>query len=166
MLIRNKKTDEKIINIKAILTDVDGVLTDGKITYTSSGDEIKSFNVKDGLICSYLKNKNFLIGVITGRNSNITLRRCNELKFDFHKHGIKDKIKEYNLFKKQYNLEDKNILYIGDDLNDLEIIKKCGISVSPNDADYRVKEIVDIVTDKKGGEGVFREIASYILNKI
>jgi 3-deoxy-D-manno-octulosonate 8-phosphate phosphatase (KDO 8-P phosphatase) len=164
-MIFNNDTSTKALKIKAFLLDVDGVLTDGSIIYDDNGLEYKKFNVKDGQIISHLKKLNFNIGVITGRNSIVVKNRCNELKIDFHKHGIKDKNVEYQNFKKAYNLTDENIVYIGDDIIDLTVLRKCGISVTPNDARKYMKENVDIVTNSKGGEGVFRDVADYILEK-
>jgi len=89
--------------------------------------------------------------------------RCIELKLDFHKHGIKDKLAEYTYFKKEYTLKDEEIAYIGDDIIDLSILVRCGLSATPNDARTYMKKNVDIVTDSKGGEGVLRDIADYIL---
>jgi len=164
-MIFNNDTNNKALKIKAFLLDVDGVLTDGSIIYDDNGLEYKKFNVKDGQIISHLKKLNFNIGVITGRNSKVVKNRCDELNIDFHKHGIKDKKIEYQNFKKTYNLKDENILYIGDDIIDLTILTKCGISVTPNDARNYMKENVDIITNSKGGEGVFRDVADYILEK-
>lgn len=153
----------KALKIKAFLLDVDGVLTDGSIIYDNNGLEYKKFNVKDGQIISHLKRLGFKIGVITGRESQVVKNRCEELKIEFHKHGIKDKQVEYKKFKEFYNLEDENIAYIGDDIIDLTILTKCGLSVTPNDARDYMKNNVDIVTSSKGGEGVFRDLADYIL---
>ena len=164
-MIFNNNTSTKALKIKAFLLDVDGVLTDGSIIYDDNGLEYKKFNVKDGQIISHLKKLNFHIGVITGRNSSVVKYRCIELKIDFHKHGIKDKNVEYQNFKNAYNLTDENIVYIGDDIIDLTVLRKCGISVTPNDARNYMKENVDIVTNSKGGEGVFRDVADYILEK-
>ena len=161
-MIFNNDTSTKALKIKAFLLDVDGVLTDGSIIYDDNGLEYKKFNVKDGQIISHLKKLNFNIGVITGRNSKVVKNRCDELNIDFHKHGIKDKKIEYQNFKKTYNLKDENILYIGDDIIDITI---CGISVTPNDARSYMKENVDIITNSKGGEGVFRDVADYVLEK-
>ena len=122
-------------------------------------------NLQISFVAQQLKKLNFNIGVITGRNSKVVKNRCDELKIDFHKHGIKDKKIEYQNFKKTYNLKDENILYIGDDIIDLTILTKCGISVTPNDARSYMKENVDIITNSKGGEGVFRDVADYILEK-
>ena len=112
-----------------------------------------------------IKKLNFIIGVITGRNSKVVRNRCEELKIDFHKHGINNKNIEYQNFKKTFNLKDENILYIGDDIIDLTILSKCGISVTTNDARNYMKENVDIITSSNGGEGVFRDVADYILEE-
>ncbi|MDA9199423.1 HAD hydrolase family protein [Schleiferiaceae bacterium] len=164
-MIFNNDTSSKALKIQAFLLDVDGVLTDGGIIYDNSGMEYKKFNVKDGQIIAHLQKLNFIIGVITGRNSEVVKNRCEELKIDFHKHGIKDKRMEYNNFKELFNLKDENILFIGDDIIDLTIMTKCGISVTPNDARSYMKENVDIITERNGGAGVFRDVADYILEK-
>tara|TARA_A100000164_G_C21870753_1_gene755013 strand:- start:341 stop:874 length:534 start_codon:yes stop_codon:yes gene_type:complete len=162
-MIFNNKIKDRALKIKAFLIDVDGVLTDGSIIYDNNGLEYKKFNVKDGQIISHLKKLNFKIGVITGRKSKVVINRCDELKIEFHRHGINDKNIEYQNFKKKYNLKDENIIYIGDDIIDLTILSKCGISVTPNDAREYMKKNVDIITETSGGEGVFRDVADYIL---
>lgn len=164
-MVFNNNPNDKIHHIKAFLLDVDGVLTDGSIIYDNNGLELKKFNVKDGQIISFLQDLNFNIGIITGRNSKIVEKRCKELKIEFYKQGVKNKNTEYQEFKKTYNLNDENIIYIGDDIIDLTILAKCGISVTTNDAKYYMKDNVDIITSAKGGEGVFREVADYILEK-
>jgi len=163
MVFNVKNTSEKAQKIKAILFDVDGVLTDGGIIYDNSGNEIKKFNVKDGQIISHLKKLGFIVGAITGRNSQVVKNRCEELKLNFHKHGVKDKLLEFDTFKKEYALIDEQIAYIGDDIIDLSILLRCGLSVTPHDARNYMKENVNIVTASKGGKGVFRDIADYIL---
>ena len=163
MIFNTDNTKEKAKKIKAILFDVDGVLTDGGIIYDDSGLEYKRYNVKDGQIISHLKKYGFVVGAITGRESDVVKNRCIELKLDFHKHGIKDKLAEYTFFKKEYKLKDEEIAYIGDDIIDLSILTRCGLSATPNDARAYMKINVDIVTDSKGGEGVLRDMADYIL---
>ena len=157
------KPIKKAKKIKAILFDVDGVLTDGGIIYDNTGLEYKRYNVKDGQIISHLKRLGFVVGAITGRESDVVKNRCIELKLDFHKHGVKDKLIEYRNFRKKYNLKDKHIAYIGDDIIDLSILTRCGLSATPNDAREYMKKNVDIVTTSKGGDGVFRDLADYIL---
>ena len=164
MIFNTPSCDKKAKNIKAILFDVDGVLTNGGIIYDDNGIEYKQYNVKDGQIVAPLRKLGFIIGAITGRNSQVVKNRCIELNIDFHKHGIKKKLSEYNNFKLTYNLEDREIAYIGDDIIDLSILVKCGLSITPSDAREYIKENVDIITTSKGGEGVFRDVADYILD--
>jgi 3-deoxy-D-manno-octulosonate 8-phosphate phosphatase (KDO 8-P phosphatase) len=164
MIFNNDNTKQKAKKIKAILFDVDGVLTDGGIIYDDTGLEYKRYNVKDGQIISHLKRFGFVVGAITGRESDVVKNRCIELKLDYHKHGVKDKLVKYENFKSEYNLEDSQIAYIGDDIIDLSILVRCGLSATSNDARTYIKEHVDIVTNSKGGEGVLRDIADYILD--
>lgn len=155
---------DKAKKIKAILFDVDGVLTDGGIIYDDTGLEYKRYNVKDGQIISHLKRYGFIVGAITGRDSQVVKNRCEELKLDFHVHGVKDKLEVYNNFKDTYGFIDEQIAYIGDDIIDLGILLRCGLSVTPNDARVYIKEHADMVTDSKGGEGVLRDVADLILD--
>lgn len=164
MIFNTQNTKQKAQNIKAILFDVDGVLTDGGIIYDDTGLEYKRYNVKDGQIISHLRKLGFVIGTITGRESDVVKNRCIELKLDFHKHGVKDKLVEYENFKTEYKLEDSQIAFIGDDIIDLSILVRCGLSATPNDTRDYIKNEVDIVTSSKGGQGVFRDIADYILD--
>lgn len=153
-----------IKDIKAIIFDVDGVLTDGGIIYDNSGIEIKRFNVKDGQIISHLKKAGFLVGAITGRDSQVVKNRCEELKLDFHYHGSSDKLVQYEAIKKEYKLEDKEIAYMGDDIIDLSILTRCGLSATPNDARDYIKERVDFIAPSKGGDGALRDLADFILD--
>ncbi len=157
----NKEVIEKASAIKMLVCDVDGVLTDGKIIYTNSGDEIKAFNVKDGQIIKFLKEAGIKVGVITGRNSALVEKRCIELKLDFFHQGIKDK---WSVIESEMGeLTAEHICYIGDDIIDLESIRRCGLGVAPHDALEYVKAEADLVTKSKGGEGVVREVADLVL---
>ncbi|MBD3843484.1 MAG: HAD hydrolase family protein, partial [Campylobacterales bacterium] len=136
----------------------------GGIIYDDTGLEYKRYNVKDGQIISHLKKYGFIVGAITGRESDVVKNRCKELKLDFHVHGVKDKLAEYEKFKLKYGCTDEQIAYIGDDIIDLGILVRCGLSATPNDARVYIKKHVDIVTETKGGEGVLRDVADYILD--
>ena len=159
----SKEQIKKASLIKAIFFDVDGVLTDGRIIYDDSGREIKTFNVKDGLIISYLKKAGIITGAISGRESSAVTRRCAELKVDFCHQGIIDKAAAFEKLLKHYKLKPKEVIFIGDDLNDLPIFRLTGFSVCPADTFDYVKEQVDLVTYAKGGAGVLREVADFVL---
>jgi len=145
--------------------DVDGVLTDGGIIYDNSGMEIKRFNVKDGQIISHLKKNGIVVGAITGRNSQVVKNRCEELKLDFHFHGSSNKLIQYQKIKEEYNLSDEEIAYIGDDIIDLPILTRCGLSSTPNDARAYIKQYTDYITPSKGGDGALRDLADMILEE-
>lgn len=155
---------EKAAKIKCIISDVDGVMTDGSIIYDNSGMEYKKFNVKDGQIIQHLKASQILVGVITGRDSLVVRNRCEELKMDFHFHGEKDKDVVLKKVLDQYGLESDQVAYVGDDLNDLPILMQIGLSATPQDGHFKVKEVVDLVLGKSGGQGALRELADIILD--
>jgi len=149
--------------IKAIFFDVDGVLTDGKIIYDDEGRELKHFNVKDGQIISHLKKSGIVVGAISGRTSKAVAQRCNELKLDFCHQGILDKAEVFTKLIAFHKLKKKDVVYIGDDINDLGVLQLCGLSVCPMDAPVYIRRMVDLTTRAKGGEGVLREVADLVL---
>jgi 3-deoxy-D-manno-octulosonate 8-phosphate phosphatase (KDO 8-P phosphatase) len=159
----SKDQIKKASLIKAIFFDVDGVLTDGRINYDDSGREIKSFNVKDGLIISHLKKAGIFTGAISGRESSAVTRRCAELKVDFCHQGIVDKAAAFEKLLKHYKLKTKDVAFIGDDINDLSVFRLTGFSICPADTFDYIKEQVDLVTYAKGGGGVLREVADLVL---
>jgi len=159
----SKEQIKKAARIKAIFFDVDGVLTDGKITYDDTGREIKSFNVKDGHIISHLKTAGIVTGIITGRESATVSKRAAELKLDFCHQGIVDKLDTFHKLLKVYRLKAKAVAYVGDDLNDLGVMRACGLSACPSDALAYVQRRADVVTERRGGEGVVREVADMVL---
>jgi len=154
---------QKAKKVKALLFDVDGVLTDGGIVYDNSGQEFKRFNVKDGQIIKYLKKYGILTGVITGRDSMVVRNRCTELGIDLHYHGIHNKLEIFQQILVERKLDPDQIAYIGDDINDLPVLVRCGLSATPADGHWAVQEKVDIVLNQKGGEGALRELADLIL---
>ncbi|MEH0157838.1 HAD hydrolase family protein [Limibacter armeniacum] len=162
---------EKAKKIKAVVFDIDGVMTDGRIIYEhdakSIGEgqprEIKNFNVKDGFIAVQMAKMGYIVGAITGRDSAVVRHRSEELKLTFHYHGSKRKTEHYDKIKADYQLKDEEIAYIGDDIPDLGVLTKCGLSVCPADAREYIKQHVDYVTTAKGGKGVLREVGDLIL---
>lgn len=153
----------KAKQVKALLFDVDGVLTDGKIIYKGGESEIKEFHVRDGQIIKPLLEANIIVGIITGRVSEAVNKRAKELAFDIVRQGIKDKVSCLEEVKLKFDLRSEDIAYIGDDYPDLPLIKDCILGVCPADAPSYIKEDADLVTSKKGGEGVVREVADLIL---
>ncbi len=149
--------------IELIVLDVDGTLTDGKIIYTSSGDEIKHFDVKDGLaIATWTKIFGKKAAIITGRNSTLVERRAKELGITHLYQGVHNKDEVLENILKEENLTWEQTAIIGDDLNDLKMSKKAGISFAPNDASSYLKDVVNIVCKANGGDGAVREMVEYI----
>ncbi|HLW20705.1 MAG TPA: HAD-IIIA family hydrolase [Cyclobacteriaceae bacterium] len=154
---------EKAKRIKLLITDVDGVLTDGGIIYDDAGTEYKRFNVKDGQIVQYLRSNGISVGVISGRNSQVVRNRCEELKFDFHFHGIAEKGIQLEKILADMGISYRECAFIGDDIWDLPVLTKVGFSAAPADALPYVKERVNFVTSCLGGRGAFREVGDLIL---
>ena len=158
-----KSLIKKASQIKALIFDVDGVLTDGKITYDESGKEIKSFNVKDGLIVAHLRKAGIITGAISGRESAAVSKRASELKLDFCHQGIVDKASVFLKLIEYHGLKKKEVAYIGDDLNDVTVLRQAGLAICPADAPVYIKKIAELTTTAKGGHGVMREAADLLL---
>lgn len=151
------------MKIKILVMDVDGTLTDGKIYIGSDGEMLKAFNVKDGLGISKLRTNNIIPAIITGRESEILKRRSEELKIEELYQGEENKIGKLKELVERYKCSLSDVAYIGDDENDLQCMKVCGLSGCPADAVESVKEAVDVVCTKDGGQGAVREFIEYIL---
>jgi 3-deoxy-D-manno-octulosonate 8-phosphate phosphatase (KDO 8-P phosphatase) len=150
--------------IELIVLDVDGTLTDGKIIYSSNGDELKAFDVKDGLaIATWTKKMGKKVAIITGRNSTLVQKRAKELDIEYLYQGVdnKDEILE-NIIEKE-NITWDEVAGIGDDLNDYKMLQKVGLSFSVANAVEDIKNSVDITTKANGGYGAVREMIEYIL---
>ena len=151
--------------IELLVLDVDGCMTDGKITYTSSGEELKSFNVKDGLAIALWIRLNKKVAIITGRKSNIVKKRAKELKITHLYQDIKDKKSVVEKILEIENLKLNQVAIIGDDLNDYSMLKNAGWSFTPNNGVDITKKIVNTVLTKNGGEGAIREMIDMIIDK-
>ena len=151
--------------IELLVFDVDGCLSDGKITYTSDGIELKSFNVKDGLAITSWHKLGKKSAIITGRESKIVEQRARELgiSYLFQKVHNKDEVLESILREESLGFE--NVAAIGDDLNDYKMLKRIGWSFTPKNGSHFVKEIVDTVLNTNGGEGAVREMIDIICER-
>ncbi len=153
----------KLLKIEWILMDVDGVMTDGSITYTSSGEETKTFNAQDGAGVNLAHLAGLHTGIITGRKSEMVKRRILDLKYDFFRDGVFRKTDIYQEFKKKFKVTDEKICYMGDDFADLGVLLKAGLSVAPSNARDEIKAVCDFVTLAPGGSGAVRELIDKIL---
>ena len=160
----NQKMRKKIKKIKLIATDVDGVLTDGGMYYSSKGDVLKKFHARDGMAVSILKKNTIPTVIITKERNQIVKKWSSKMNIDKLFDGVKNKEKVVSKLCKSYGLSENNIAYIGDDVNDLEILKKTGFAATPKDGNLEVKKIVDYICKNRGGEGVLREICDLIIS--
>ena len=154
---------DRLKNIKLLLLDVDGVLTDGDIIYSDNGSETKIFNVKDGLGIRLLMEAGIHLGIITGRRSNALSRRCKELGIDLIYDGIADKADALNRMLERTGFSVEEVACIGDDLPDLVLMRRTGFSIAVADAHAILRENADMITSAKGGRGAVREVCEAIL---
>jgi N-acylneuraminate cytidylyltransferase len=158
----NQDLEKKLKNIKLLVTDVDGVMTDCGMYYLENGDELKKFNTRDGMGIQLLREKGIKTAIITKENTKIVENRAKKLKVNEVYQGVVDKLSVFEELRKKYNLNYSEIVYVGDDINDIPVLEKAGISFCPNDAIDEVKDICDYVLSKKGGEGAIREIVKLL----
>lgn len=153
------------MKIKLFLTDIDGVWTDGGMYYDSFDNEFKKFNTSDSVGVLLLKKLNIPVGIITGEDTQIVKRRAEKLNIDYLYLGIKDKLAAAKEICKSLNITLGEVAYIGDDINDIELLKNVRVSATPNQAPDYVKKHADFITVKNGGEGAFREFVETIISK-
>jgi len=153
------------VSIELIVLDVDGTMTDSRITYSENGDEIKSFNVKDGLAIASWRKLGKQVAIITGRSSDIVARRAKELHIEHFYQGIHNKKEVLEDLLEKLDLTMDNVAAIGDDLNDLRMLKASKISFVPRDASAYVDKIATVILSKKGGDGAVREMIEYLIKK-
>lgn len=151
--------------IKALLFDIDGVMTDGSIVFDAHGDEIKHFNVQDGLGFYFAKKSGLLTGIITGREAPVNKIRAEELNVDFLSQGHKNKVKPYDEFKQKFGLTDEEVAFVGDDLLDLPVMLRCGFSASVANGRDEVKKRAHYITQTPGGKGAVREVIEFVLKQ-
>ncbi|WP_024789127.1 HAD family hydrolase [Lebetimonas sp. JH292] len=148
-----------------IVFDVDGTLTDGKIYYSESGDEIKSFNTKDGLMIKSWNALGKKSAIITGRVSKIVERRAKELDITTVRQGIRDKASELKRITNHFGITLDEVAVIGDDMNDFSMLKLVKRTFAPYDASSFIYEYVNYPLNKKGGEGAVAEMIEILLKE-
>ncbi len=148
--------------IKLFAMDVDGVLTDGGMFYSEAGEVLKKFNTRDGMGIELLRKNGIIPAIITKEKSEIVLKRAEKLKVEEVYIGVEDKLEVVKRLIKKYNLSFELVAYIGDDINDIPLLKKVGLSCCPFDAVDEVKKIANYVCKTKGGEGAVREVVDII----
>lgn len=150
---------------KLILTDIDGVWTDGGMYYDNIAMELKKFNTYDSAGVLFAHYLNIPVGIITGENSPIVQRRSEKLKIDYCFLGVKHKFPVVQQLIQKLHISLEEVAYIGDDINDIEVLKKTGFRGVPSSAPPYIKKYANIELYKKGGEGVFREFVETILGE-
>ncbi|MCX7982675.1 MAG: HAD-IIIA family hydrolase [Syntrophales bacterium] len=154
---------EKLVNIRLLILDVDGVLTDGRIVFDDEGRESKFFDVRDGHGLKMLMNFGIDVIFMTGRKSRAVDHRARDLGVKEVHQGIWDKLACYEDILRRHQLKDEEVAFIGDDIVDIPVLKRVGFAVAVADAEEETKAFVDYVTSKKGGRGAVREICTLIL---
>lgn len=153
----------KARGVKLLLLDVDGVLTDGSITYTDRGDEVKTFNAKDGFGLNILQKIGVEVGIITARKSSALERRLQDLSLTHVYQGVRHKVQAYDEILAKLQLKAVEVAYMGDDWLDLPLLSRVGFAATVADGVPEVKEIAHFVTKNGGGRGAVREVCDLII---
>jgi 3-deoxy-D-manno-octulosonate 8-phosphate phosphatase (KDO 8-P phosphatase) len=155
----------RLSRIRGIILDVDGVLTDGSMTFDENGREWKTFDVKDGFGLVLVRDLGYKLGIVSSRTSRVVAHRCAELKIpeEHILQGERDKVAAFDLLAKRWGLDPFEILAIGDDLPDLGMLRRAGVAAAPADAVGIVREAATLQLTKPGGGGAVRELCDLIL---
>jgi 3-deoxy-D-manno-octulosonate 8-phosphate phosphatase (KDO 8-P phosphatase) len=154
---------DKLIPITLLMLDVDGVLTDGTIIYSNSGEEIKAFNVRDGHGLLLTMRAGIEVALLTARESQVVLHRAKDLGITAVYQKAIDKLAAYRSIIEEKKIEDKNVCFVGDDIIDIPVLRRVGFSVAVADAVPEVRDVVDYVTSQAGGKGAVREVCELLL---
>lgn len=150
---------------KLILTDIDGVWTDGGMYYDATDIELKKFNTYDSAGVLFARHLGIPVGIITGENTHIVQRRADKLMLDYCFLGVKDKLKTATHLCSELDINLKDVAYIGDDINDIGLLANVGWAGVPSSAPKYIQQYATLSLDKQGGEGVFREFVEKILGE-
>ena len=154
---------QKAAKIKWFFCDIDGTLTDGGVYYSSEGELLKRFSLRDGTGFFLLREAGVKTGIITGENSLVVAKRAQKLRVDKYLYGSHKKVEEIQTFLEDEGITIEEIAYIGDELNDVKLLRACGLAFAVGDADKRAKEAADVVCEHPGGNSAFREAAERLL---
>jgi 3-deoxy-D-manno-octulosonate 8-phosphate phosphatase (KDO 8-P phosphatase) len=154
---------ERAKKIKILVLDVDGVLTDGRIIYGNYGDEIKNFDVNDGLGIFLIRKAGIKCVVLTAKASRVVAKRTKELRIDKLYQGFHYKIDALRKIRRKFRVTDDQICFVGDDLIDIPVLKRVGLAVSPPGAMEEVKPFSHFITKNSGGRGAVREVCNFLL---
>lgn len=149
---------------KLIITDIDGVWTDGSMYYDQTGNEWKKFHTYDSAGVLFAHIQNIPVAIITGENTEIVSRRAAKVKIDYLFQGVKNKTQIVETLIESLGITFEDCAFIGDDINDVGLLSKVGISACPSNAPDYIKQKVNYITIKSGGQGAFREFVEYILS--
>ena len=155
---------KKAHKIKLVGTDIDGVWTDSKIYVTPEGEWMKAFSTYDGMATAMLKEKGIIVAILTGENSDVVIARAEKLQIDEVYVDEHEKLKRLTYLIKKYDITMDEVAYIGDDVNDLEVLKAVGFSALAGNSPIQNQFTPDYVTTRHGGNGAFREFVDIILN--
>ena len=155
---------EKAKKIKLVGTDIDGVWTDSRMYITPDGEWMKAFSTYDGMATAMLKEKGIIVAILTGENSDVVIARAKKLQIDEVYVDEHEKLKRLIYLAKKYDITMDEVAYIGDDVNDLEVLKAVGFSALAGNSPILDQFTPDYVTTRHGGNGAFREFADIILN--
>lgn len=162
--ILKRRFKPNITNFKVLMTDCDGVLTDGGMYYSEDGETLKKFNTNDGMGLKLIQKNGLYVCIVTGENTKFAIERANKLGIDCYA-GIHNKLEKIKEIANNKNIALSEIIYIGDDLNDLEIIKNVGFSACPNNAQEEIKTQVNYIAKLSGGNGAVREIINFLIEE-
>jgi YrbI family 3-deoxy-D-manno-octulosonate 8-phosphate phosphatase len=151
--------------LRLLITDVDGVLTDAGMYYSPDGDFLKKFNTRDGMGVQLWRDSGRSVAIVTGENSEIVRKRAEKLKIQTVHLGVSDKLRLVTQMLAEQGLSFEQVAYIGDDLNDLEVMKRVGFAACPADAHPKIRALSHHICSARGGEGCFREFVEYLLGR-
>jgi 3-deoxy-D-manno-octulosonate 8-phosphate phosphatase (KDO 8-P phosphatase) len=154
---------EVLVNIKAFIFDIDGVLSLQTISLNTFGIPNRTVNLRDGYALQLAVKKGYHVGIISGSNSKEYQKRLKLLGVDNVYLNSRSKLEHYQNFRKKFSLDDSEILFMGDDIPDFEVMKVAGVPACPSDADSEIKQVSVYVSDKRGGEGCVRDVIEQVL---